>query len=74
MQKYRLKRKDRANRKQGLDGIDFVYNQKGYDYGLSSDDSTMTGIEHISVTLNSDGDYPGFTIPIEDLEPVKGGE
>jgi hypothetical protein len=47
-----------------------VYEQAGYDYGLSSDDTRITGIEHISVTLNEDGDYPGFTVPVHDLEPL----
>lgn len=42
---------------------DFVYKQKYHDYGLASDDTRMTGIEHVSVTLNENGDYPGFTIP-----------
>jgi hypothetical protein len=42
---------------------DIVYDQKGYDYGLSSDDTRATGIEHVTVTMNENGDYPGFTIP-----------
>ena len=42
---------------------DYVYDQKGYDYGLASDDTRMTGVEHVTVTLNENGDYPGFTIP-----------
>lgn len=48
-----------------------VYRQSGYDYGLASDDTRMTGIPHISVTLNSDGDYPGFTVPERDIEKVE---
>jgi hypothetical protein len=46
---------------------DTVYEQAGYDYGLSSDDERMTGMPHITVTKNSDGSYPGFTIPRMDL-------
>jgi hypothetical protein len=46
-----------------------VYKCRGYDYGLASDDTRMTGIRHISVTLKSDGDYPSFTVAERDLEP-----
>lgn len=45
-----------------------VYRQSGHDYGLSSDDTRATGVEHISVTLKRSGGYPGFTIPRRDLE------
>lgn len=45
-----------------------VYALKAYDYGLSSDDTHSTGIEHISVTENENGGYPFFTIPVADLE------
>lgn len=48
-----------------------VYEQAGYDYGLAYDDTRVTGVKHISVTLNSDGSYPGFTIPLDDLEEIK---
>ena len=30
-----------------------VFRPTGWDYGLASDDTRMTGIEHISVTLNT---------------------
>jgi hypothetical protein len=33
------------------------------DFGCSKDDSIETGEDYISVTLNSNGDYPFFTIP-----------
>lgn len=46
---------------------DTVYELYGYDYGLASDDSRATGVPHKSVTLNSDGDYPAFTIPEHSL-------
>ena len=49
---------------------DFVYDQAGYDYGLASDDTRMTGVQHTTVTLKEDGGYPGFTIPAADLEAV----
>lgn len=44
-----------------------VYKQRGYDYGLSSDDTRATGVEHITVTRDPEGDYPGFTIAKRDL-------
>ncbi len=47
-----------------------VYSIRGYDYGLASDDTRMTGIKHVSVTLNPDGEYPSFTIPEADLEKI----
>jgi hypothetical protein len=47
-----------------------VYDCAGYDYGCANDDFRATGIPHRSVTLNSDGDYPFFTVPVADLEPV----
>jgi hypothetical protein len=53
---------------------DVVFDQKGYDYGLASDDTRMTGIYHVSVTKKPDGDYPGFTIPRDDLEPMDRAE
>jgi hypothetical protein len=48
-----------------------VYDCKGHDYGCANDDTRMTGIEHQSVTLNADGDYPFFTVPTRDLEKIK---
>jgi hypothetical protein len=45
-----------------------VYKCRYYDYGLSSDDTCSTGIEHMSVTFKADGDYPSFTIPVYLLE------
>jgi hypothetical protein len=40
----------------------------GYDYGLASDDTRITGIEHISVVLP--GETASFTIPLRDLEKI----
>lgn len=39
-----------------------VYDPTGHDYGLASDDSRITGVEHVSVTLDPGGAYPTFTI------------
>lgn len=53
---------------------DIVFDQHGYDYGLASDDTHFTGIEHVSVTKEADGGYPGFTIAKRDLEPMDRAE
>lgn len=47
-----------------------VYPSAKHDYGLARDDSNSTGVEHISVSLNNDGDYPFFTIPRDHLAKV----
>lgn len=47
-----------------------VYASMGCDYGCANDDSRATGIEHVSVTLKSDGGYPFFTVPKRDLHPI----
>lgn len=47
-----------------------VYSCKGWDYGCANDDSRATGIEHTSVTLDPEGDYPFFTVPKSDLKPL----
>lgn len=49
---------------------EIVFSLSGYDYGLASDDTNMTGIEHISVTRNRKGNYPSFTIPRDKLQPI----
>lgn len=49
---------------------DSVYDIKGWDYGCANDDTRMTGVEHTSVTLKDDGDYPFFTVLKRDLEPI----
>lgn len=48
---------------------DTVFACAKHDYGSASDDTRITGIHHISVTKNSDGDYPFFTVPFRDLKP-----
>lgn len=45
-----------------------VYRCKGWDYGCAGDDTRQTGLTHVSVTHSPSGDYPFFTIPLEDLE------
>lgn len=46
-----------------------VYMYDGYDYGLSYDDSQVSGDPHISVTLNKNGSAPFFTTPVDYLDP-----
>jgi len=48
-----------------------VYDAKGYDYGLASDDTRATGKPHVSVTLEPSGDYPTFTVAVADLERIE---
>jgi hypothetical protein len=48
---------------------DTVYELVAYGYGLASDDTRATGVQHISVTFNEDGSYPSYTIPAHNLEP-----
>ncbi|RNJ49412.1 hypothetical protein [Methylocystis hirsuta] len=47
-----------------------VYPIRGWDYGLASDDTRHSGVEHKSVTFKADGDYPSFTVPARMLEPL----
>lgn len=47
-----------------------VAKAKFYDYGLSSDDTRLTGVHHISVTKDLEGGYPFFTIPTYKLVEV----
>lgn len=70
MRKYRIKDARMAASDTAKVG-DIVYGCKYYDYGLSSDDSRRTGIEHVSVTFNENGDYPTFTIPEAALERLE---
>ncbi len=48
-----------------------VYRCTGHDYGCANDDTIVTGIRHISVTKDANGEYPFFTIPEDDLEAVE---
>ena len=47
---------------------DVVYSLRYADYGLASEDSRKTGVQHRSVTLDPDGGYPSFTHPVSQLE------
>lgn len=47
-----------------------VYDLRRVDYGLASDDTRFTGIEHVSVTLDPNGDYPAFTVPKTGLRKI----
>jgi hypothetical protein len=47
-----------------------VYEAMVYDYNLAADDTAYTGKLHISVTLNENGDYPTFTVPLHNLEEI----
>lgn len=62
---YRLK-SDRFGHPAGT----IVYDSRKHDYGLANDDTRYTGIPHISVTLDENGDYPVFTVAEHDLEQV----
>jgi len=56
-----------------LDGVPpgtVVYKSQKYDYGMAREDEWFTGQPHISVSLNSDGDYPFFTVPVHKLEEL----
>lgn len=68
MAKYRMLADSKVNEKVKAGAT--VYDQRGYDYGLARDDTYATGVSHITVTLNEDGDYPGFTVPEHDLEKL----
>ena len=48
-----------------------VYRASGCDYGCSSDDSRMTGIPHVSMTLDENGGYPFFTMSEYDLKEIQ---
>ena len=66
MIRYRLLR-DAATNEAAVAGT-IVYPCAKPDYGLAGDDTRMTGVCHVSVTLNHDGDYPFFTVPEDSIE------
>jgi hypothetical protein len=66
--RYRLRR-DAVTCTEAVAGT-IVYRWTQYDYGLAAEDTEMTGVPHISVTLNADGNYPYFTVLERDLEPL----
>jgi len=69
VQAYRVLKDSNLNGEAKVGTI--VYAGRGYDYGLASDDTRATGIEHVSVTLKRSGDYPTFTVPLRDLEEIE---
>ena len=69
MTRYRLLR-DATTEKTAVAGT-IVYPCARCDYGLAEDDTRMTGIRHISVTLSPDGGYPFFTVPEDSIERVE---
>jgi hypothetical protein len=48
-----------------------AYKSAKHDYGLAGDDTRITGVEHISLSLKEDGDYPFFTHPLHLLKEIK---
>lgn len=64
-QPYRLT-KDEGGLRRGA----IVYKLTRSDYGCANDDTHSTGVEHVSVTLKKDGDWPGTSVPTHVLEPV----
>jgi len=54
----------------GVNAGTHVTKMKGHDYGLAADDTRLTGVEHVTVTRNPWGDYPGFTVPVHILKEV----
>ncbi|QDV34965.1 hypothetical protein [Tautonia plasticadhaerens] len=69
MRKYKLKAE-----RFGTPAGTIVYDCIKPNYGVVGDDTRATGVEHRSVTLQSDGDYPFFTVPVADLEPLDNAE
>jgi len=67
--KYRIKKA--GTNSMGYAAGTICYDVSKWDYGCSSDDTRHTGIEHVAVTLNADGDYPFFTVVKDDLEQVQ---
>lgn len=51
----------------GLQEGTVVYLSNQFDFGLANEDTRVTGVRHLSVTLDSEGDYPLFTVPESNL-------
>ena len=51
-----------------------VYKCLKYDYGCASEDTRNYGFKHISVTLDPTGDYPFFTVALNEIEEVENAE
>lgn len=67
-QAYRMKTSSPLE-PQATEGV-IVFRGSGYDYGLAAEDTAITGIEHISVSLKRSGGSPTFTHPLRNLEPT----
>ena len=65
----KLLRADRASKSSGLAVGMPLYHGRDC-YGCASDDSRITGVEHVSVSVNESGE-PFFTIPRADVERLK---
>ena len=48
-----------------------VYETLLPDFGLAAEDTSMTGVPHLSVTLDNDGMGPSFSIPAADVVEVE---
>lgn len=68
---YQVLRTDRAARPDWCPPVGALVYLGRDCYGCASDDTRITGIEHMSVCANESG-QPFFTIPRDDLEPVYG--
>lgn len=68
MSQYKLKADRLINGELCASAGDTVYRCVGHDYGGASDDTRITGAPHMSVTLDPDGGYPFFTVPVADLD------
>lgn len=64
-QPYRLTQDEGGLRRGAI-----VYKLTRSDYGCANDDTRRTGVDHVSMTLKKDGDWPGASVPIHVLEPV----
>lgn len=49
----------------------FIYRCTKPDYGCANDDTRILGKEHMSMTLDPDGDYPFFTVPVENMQAIE---
>ena len=49
---------------------DIVYELIKTDYGLARNDTHFTGVYHVSVTRNENGDWPSCTIPLHNLTEI----
>jgi hypothetical protein len=48
-----------------------IYACLRHDYGVARLDTRMLGIKHASFTLDPNGNYPFFTMPLGDVELIE---